>query len=326
MLDGHRRCGSGLLRTLLLTSLLVLIRPPAADAANKKSKTVAKKLDPAAARLSRKRQRVAKTRMHSADRVARNAAIISARFANRLRRNAKGVVYLSNRGTKTRGTAIMVTGVSKKSRRALFLTNAHTIDPGEKAYLRVGGSKLDVIGVVVENSQLDYALIEVRVPKGADRPMRVTLEDQPTAEQSIYAMGYPALEKIDATDEQLRAITTSRPEQRMLSYQQGVWPTVAAPGDPDSLMALEGAVPHHRGMSGGAYFSPETHRAVALHARGHKNDVTKKLEGEEREWTSFAVPMHLILADVRRRFADGSPPAVARFLARYPEAGAEVAR
>lgn len=228
------------------------------------------------------------------------------------------------------GTGVLV---SVHGDRALVLTNQHVV-AGQPSSIPVrffSGERVlattKTALILSMNESLDYALVEIDL-HGVDRTLVGTparLRTTPVLRgEKTYKVGFPGLSLLatpaygdfDWTAADRSKDYAHQPKRMVIAVGHEVGGgEVRVFQDPDPRPGHRAEVPRHSiaiddsslpGNSGSPIFSAVTHEVVALHWAGGISHKAGDPALKDR-WNSanYAVPMSLVLADVRDRLARG---------------------
>jgi hypothetical protein len=229
-------------------------------------------------------------------------------------------------------TAFVVAADPQRPRRVLVLTNNHVAGNGPPGDITFrDGTTGHALRTVASNPALDYAAVEVELTGGP----RANGVEPLTLERSAYPMrgndriytlgGHTGLdvfqrprESIAGGEHSERAIAQTIADARARGDVAG-FRTIAVGkvfagtdgarsiyANGSSTMAIESELPNAPGMSGSPVMSRATHKVVGLHFGG--------FGATHSEWTESAVPMDLLLSDLRQRLQNNAVDPSARDL------------
>ena len=223
--------------------------------------------------------------------------------------------------------------VSVRGNRALLLTNQHVVEGAVGALpVRFYSGDRQLVAtrstrVLSMSESLDYALVEIDL-HGVDRALvgePARLRTTPVKKgEKLYKVGFPGLSllatpaygRFDWTEQDRRNDYARQPTRKVISVGHEIGGgEVRVFQDPDPRPGHRAVVPRHSiaiddsslpGNSGSPVFSADTHEVVALHWAGGTSHKAGDPELADRWSTAnYAVPMSLVLADVRANVAAG---------------------
>lgn len=201
--------------------------------------------------------------------------------------NARSVVEYM--GPKASGTGVVVgREAGKDGDRVLVLTANHVVRDNvnpQTALLFRDATMVREPRVVAHNAQLDYALVEVTVPHGADLSVaRMERKNAPQLGEHVYGFGastatneFPMRGFIGGSD-QVRA----RVLEQQRKGNDGAW-TISSGHVFDAAkdsrvgahheLTVSSTLPAAAGMSGGPVFDAASHVLVGIHVSGSRSAV-----------------------------------------------------
>jgi hypothetical protein len=233
---------------------------------------------------------------------------VTRRLSPAARANVRTVVRFG----VSRASGFLVAGVPGRDRTGLVLTNQHVAAgtwPGEGIMFH-DGTTSQVRRVLVSSAALDYALIEIPLPRLLNaRPAQLSYLPIRRGERVYAISGAANPWALSApvsltTAPSVRPLPTSNGLRAAFTIQEGVEngrgtaSPIRVEATGTMVPSLSFHLPNAPGASGSPVFSSTRNRVVALHWGGNA----------KLSWNAWGTPIRTILADLRRRVGTGELP------------------